>query len=249
MHASLRAMLAALLLAAVFAFPGGIAPGSEPARVWSRRRWVSAAAGVSVAYVFVDLLPELSALNRVLVEAGGGEAVFFAEQRIYLLVLVGFVVMYGLQHFVLHSRRQARSGPDRERVDPAYELQLAGFAVYGALIGYLLVERAEDGPATLATYVAAMTIHFVVVNHSLWEEDEETYARKGRWWLAGSVIAGCLVGIVLPLSEVAFARLFAILAGGVTITSLGAELPDDRRGRFWPFCVGALAYAVLLVLV
>ncbi len=247
MDPSLTAMLASIVLAATFALPGGVAPGSEPSTVWSRRRWISAAAGVSVAYVFVDVLPELSSLNRVLVEAGGGESALFAEQRIYILVLVAFVVMYGLQHFVVKARGQERSETDRESVEPAYVLQLAGFAVYAALIGYLLVERAEDGPVTLATYAAAMAIHFVIVNHSLAEEHEASYGQKGRWWLAGSVVAGCLVGLALPLSEVAFARLFAILAGGVTITSLGAELPDDRRGRFWPFCAGALAYAVLLM--
>ena len=249
MDASSVALLVSIALAAVFAFPGGVAPGSEPARMWSRRRWVSAAAGVSVAYVFVDVLPELGALNRVLVEAGGGESALFAEQRIYFLVLVAFVVMYGLQHFVIQSRRREGSESGHEHADSAYALQLAGFAAYAALIGYLLVERAEDGPATLATYAAAMAIHFVIVNHSLAEEHGEPYGRRGHWWLAGSVVAGCLAGMLLPLSEVAFARLFAILAGGVTMTSLGAELPEDRRGRFWPFCIGAVAYAFLLMVV
>lgn len=247
MDASVLAVLASIVLAAMFALPGGVAPGSEPSAIWARRRWISAAAGVSVAYVFVDVLPELSSLNRVLVEAGGGESALFAEQRIYILVLVAFVVMYGLQHFVVKARGRGPSEAEREGVEPAYLLQLAGFAFYAALIGYLLVERAEDGPVTVATYTAAMAIHFVIVNHSLSEENEESYGRKGRWWVAGSVVAGCLVGLALPLSEVAFARLFAILAGGVTITSLGAELPDDRRGRFWPFCAGALAYAALLM--
>lgn len=247
MDASVLAVLASIVLAAMFALPGGGAPGSEPSAVWSRRRWISAAAGVSVAYVFVDVLPELSSLNRVLVEAGGGEGALFAEQRIYILVLVAFVVMYGLQHFVVTARGREPSESGRESVEPAYLLQLAGFAIYAALIGYLLAERAAEGPLTVATYAAAMAIHFVIVNHSLAEAHEESYRRKGRWWLAGSVVVGCLVGLALPLSEVAFARLFAILAGGVTITSLGAELPDDRRGRFWPFCAGALAYAVLLM--
>lgn len=247
MDASMLAVLASIVLAAMFALPGGVAPGSAPSAVWSRRRWISAAAGVSVAYVFVDVLPELSSLNRVLVEAGGGEDALFAEQRIYLLVLVAFVVMYGLQHFVVTARSRGSSEAEREGVEPAYLLQLAGFAVYAALIGYLLVERAEDGPITVATYTAAMAIHFVIVNHSLAGEHAEPYGRTGRWWLAGSVVVGCLIGLALPLSEIAFARLFAILAGGVTITSLGAELPDDRRGRFWPFCAGALAYAVLLM--
>jgi hypothetical protein len=249
MDASVMAVLASIVLAAIFALPGGVARGSEPSAVWSRRRWISAAAGVSVAYVFVDVLPELGELNSVLVEAGGGESALFAEQRIYILVLVAFVVMYGLQHFVMTTHRSERSETDRVGPEPAYLLQMAGFAIYAGLIGYLLVERAEDGPVTLATYAAAMAIHFVIVNHSLAEEHEESYRRKGHWWLACSVVAGCLVGLALPLSEVAFARLFAILAGGVTITSLGAELPDDRRGRFWPFCAGALAYAVLLMTV
>lgn len=247
MDASVLAVLASIALAAVFAFPGGIAPGAEPARIWSRRRWISAAAGVSVAYVFVDVLPELSERNRVLVEASGGEVARFAEQRIYVLVLLAFVVMYGLQHFVMQSRREPASAAGHERADPAYVLQLAGFAAYAALIGYLLVERAEEGLVPLIAFVAAMAIHFVIVNHSLGEEHEESYGRRGHWWLAGSVVAGCLAGMALPLSEVAFARLFAILAGGVTITSLRAELPDDRRGRFWPFCAGAVAYAVLLM--
>ena len=44
--------------------------------------------------------------------------------------------------------------------------------------------------------------------------------------------------MMTPLPEVLLARLFAVLAGGVVITSLGAELPDDREGRFWPFCLG-----------
>ena len=249
MDSSLQAVLASLALAAVFAFPGGVAPGAEPVRIWSRRRWVSAAAGVSVAYVFVDVLPELSALNGLLVEARGGKDAVFAEQRIYVIVLAAFVLMYGLQHFVMQTRRQEGLGQDRERVDPARALQLAGFAAYAALIGYLLVERAEDGPTTLATYAAAMAIHFVIVNHSLGEELEKSYERWGRWLLAGSVLAGCLFGLAWPLSEAAFARLFAILAGGVTITSLGAELPDDRQGRFWPFCVGATAYAALLTII
>jgi hypothetical protein len=248
MSASVLAIIASVALAAVFAFPGGVAPGTEPARIWSRRRWISAAAGVSVAYVFVDVLPELAALNPVLVGASGKESAPFAEQRIYVLVLLAFIVMYGLQHYVMQSSRTERPSADEGRIDPTYVLQIAGYAAYAALIGYLLVERTEDGPVVLASYTAAMAIHFLIVNHSLGEEHEEAYNRRGRWWLAGSVVAGCLAGLALPLSEIAFARLFAVLAGGVTITSLRAELPDDRQGRFWPFCIGAIVYAAVLML-
>jgi hypothetical protein len=50
------------------------------------------------------------------------------------------------------------------------------------------------------------------------------------------------------LSGVAVARMFAVLAGGVVITSLRTELPDDRVGRFWPFCLSAVLFGIVLML-
>jgi hypothetical protein len=245
---SLASLFAALLLACVFLLPGGVDGADDGERpLWSRRRWISAASGVSVAYVFVDVLPELGAQSGTIVAAAGRSALF-AEQRIYLLALAAFVVFYGLQHMVLSSRVRRRGevveGGTRDGV---YWLHVGGFAAYGALIGYLLVERAEQGMATVAVYALAMAIHFLIVGHSLSEEHGRAYREGGRRWLAASVLAGWAIGATLSLSEVAFARMFALLAGGVVITSLNAELRDERDGRFWPFCLGAAAFAVLLL--
>jgi hypothetical protein len=248
MDATTASLLAAGLLAGVFAVGAGSSrEGAEASS--QRRRWlvVSAAAGVSVAYVFVDLLPELAAQNRVLRQAGG-ESMQFAEQRIYLLALLSFVVMYGLEHLVLGRREQRRHAVEQRQRDAIYWLHLIGFAAYGALIGSLLVERGERGLLSLALYAFAMAVHFVVVNHSLSEEHGELYRQHGHWVLAASVIVGWGLGRIEPLSDAGFARLFALLAGGVVITSLRAELPDDRRGRFWPFCGSAVAFSALLVL-
>lgn len=247
MDVTTGSLLAAALIAGVFAL--GVGSGKESAEASSqRRRWlvVSAAAGVSVAYVFVDLLPELAAQNRVLREAGG-ESLQFAEQRIYVLALLSFVVMYGLEHLVLARREQRRHAIEHRQRDAVYWLHLIGFAAYGALIGSLLVEREERGLLSLAVYTFTMAVHFVVVNHSLSEGHGELYRRQGHWVLAASVLIGWGLGRIEPLSDAVFARLFALLAGGVVITSLRAELPDDRRGRFWPFCISAVGFSLLLM--
>jgi hypothetical protein len=236
----------AAILALVYA-SGTWLGGHGAEGVWARRRWVSVAAGVSVAYVFVDVLPELGAQHRTFREAAG-EGLLFAEQRIYVLALLSFVVLYGLEHMVLASRERRREGAAAGVADPVYWLHLGGFAAYSALIGYLLVERAERGPLPLAVYGLAMALHFMIVDHSLREEHGRIYDRGGHWVLAASVLVGWMAGAATPLSEVVFARLFAVLAGGVVITSLKAELPGEREGRFWPFCLGAAAYAVLLFL-
>ncbi|MCL4763563.1 MAG: hypothetical protein KJ018_17605 [Burkholderiales bacterium] len=247
MDASLGPALAALLLAGVYAAGAGAGRETrEAAPGHGKRAIASAAAGVSIAYVFVDLLPELAEQNRAL-RAAAGEPLLFAEQRIYVLALLSFTVMYGIEHIVL-GRRDARSEAVASgRRDAVYWIHLAGFAAYSALIGYLLVEREDRGPDALAVYALAMAVHFLVVNHSLAEEHGAMYRTHGRFVLAASVAAGWLLGTVAQLAPGAFARLFAVLAGGVVITSLRSELPDGRRGRFWPFCLAAAAFAVLLM--
>src|SRR5262245_26386655 len=246
MELPLGSLGAALVLALVYALGAWLdRHGAEG--MWAHRRWVSMAAGVSVAYVFVDVLPELAAQHMTFRRAAG-ESLLFAEQRIYVLALLSFVVLYGLEHMVLAARARRREATAAGAADPVYWLHLGGFAAYSALIGYLLIERAERGPMALAVYGLAMALHFLVVDHSLREEHGRIYDRGGHWILAASVLAGWVVGMTTPFSEVVFARLFAVLAGGVVITSLKAELPGEREGRFWPFCLGAVAYALLLIL-
>jgi hypothetical protein len=244
---SLGSLGVAVILALVYALGAWLNESDAGERVWTRRRWVSVAAGVSVAYVFVDVLPELAAQHETFRKAAG-EGLLFAEQRIYVLALLSFVALYGLEHMVLASRERRHEAAAAGAGNPVYWLHLGGFAAYSALIGYLLVERAERGALALAVYGVAMALHFLIVDHSLREEHGGVYDRGGHWVLAASVLAGWLLGATTPLSEVVFARLFAVLAGGVVITSLKAELPGEREGRFWPFCLGAVAYAVLLFL-
>jgi len=169
------------------------------------------------------------------------------EQRIYALALLSFVVIYGLEHMVLVNREHRRKSVAAGDADAVFWLQLAGYAAYSALIGYLVIERAERGVLPLVAYTFAMAVHFLIVDHALEEEHGRAYQAWGRRLLAASVLVGWLIGVMAPLSEVAIARLFAVLAGGVVITSLRAELPDDREGRFWPFCIGAMVFAAALI--
>ena len=210
-------LLAAGVLAGVYALRAGAGEGGILARMLKHRRAISAATGVSVAYVFLDILPELAARNQALLRAAGD--VIFAEQRIYLPALISFVVMYGIDHIVLSHRDHRRDKVARREADALYWLHLGGFAAYSALIGYLLSERVERGLFTLVIYMLAMAVHFIVVGHSLAEEHGHLYRRQGHW----------------------------VLAGGVVITSLRSELPDDRTGRFWPFCLGSTAFAGVLL--
>lgn len=215
--------------------------------VMPRSRWLSAAGGISVAYVFVHLLPDLAEEQETIREAVG-EALAFVETHAYLVALLGLATFYGLERSVKVSRRRRR---DRGEEDAAssgvFWLHTASFTLYNALIGYLLLHREQPSVGGLLLFAFAMAVHFVVNDYGLRKDHKGTYDRIGRWVLAGAVLAGWTLGLVVEVSEAFLAVLFAFLAGGVIMNVLKEELPEERESSFWAFALGAALYAAILI--
>jgi len=237
-----------LIVAVVFALVYASASWLYPFQIKFHKHWLSVAAGVSVAYVFLDILPELNLHQEKLLEHATGETMFAAEKLVYIAALIGFVFFYGLQHMVLASSAgKPHDGHDGSAL--AFWMELAGFAIYSWLIGYLLVEIAEEGERSLGLYAAAMGMHLLVVGHTLVDEHGRAYDRWAWWILAASVVSGWLVATNVPIPHDLISRLFAFIAGGVVMTSMHEELPDGEDGRFWWFLGGSGIYALVLLLV
>jgi hypothetical protein len=207
-----------------------------------RSRWLSLAGGVSVAYVFLHLLPELAEGRDEL--AGVADAIRL-EHATFLVAMIGLVVFYGLERLV---RRHRRGRADHERSAPGvFWLHLGSFSLYNLLIGYLLGDVAAGGPAALLLFSLAMLLHFVVTDFGLHADHPGDYRRVGRWVLAASVASGWLLGAALEIPESATIGLTAFLAGGVILNVLKEELPDERQSRFGAFAAGVGVYAALLM--
>jgi uncharacterized membrane protein YeaQ/YmgE (transglycosylase-associated protein family) len=214
-----------------------------------RSRWLSAAGGISVAYVFAHLLPELGEGQRRVADEAPG-VLPFLEDHVYLVALVGLAVFYGVERSSLESRRARRAkGGQDQTGGAAYWLSIASFATYNALIGYLLVRGEAETARSLLLFTLALAVHFVVNDYGLREHHKDAYRQLGRWLLAVGVLAGWLAGVLTHISEAALALVLAFIAGGVVLNVLKEELPGERRARFWSFALGAFAYASLLQLV
>lgn len=246
---------AAVGLAAVHLLAGKL----RALEVIPRSRWLSAGGGISVAYIFVHVLPELADGQKSIARAteGAGHPVRFLEHHVYLVALLGLCVFYGLE--LLARRSSAAKSPDeraagRRDEDEAgitrpgiFWVHIVSFALYNGLIGYLLLHREEPGSGGLATFAAAMAMHFLVNDHGLRHHYKGRYDRYGRWILSCMVVAGWGLGAVTRIGEAAIAVFFALLAGGVIFNALKEELPEDRRSRFGVFALGAAGYAALLL--
>ncbi|MEN9518253.1 MAG: hypothetical protein RLZZ381_841 [Cyanobacteriota bacterium] len=214
-----------------------------------RNIWLSFASGVSVAYVFVHILPELSQAQET-VTGAVGEALSFLEHHVYLLALLGLAIFYGLERAAIVSRqRNQKEGKGDVTEIGVFWLHIVSFAFYNALIGYLLLHREEAGVLSLFFFFLAMALHFVVNDFGLRENHKHVYHKLGRWILAAAIIVGWAIGVGSELSPAAIALLFAFLAGGVILNVLKEELPEERQSRFWAFALGSGIYAVLLLAV
>lgn len=214
-----------------------------------RSRWLSFGSGISVAYVFVHLLPELAAGQEVLEKA----AIPFltaVESHVWLMALLGLAVFYGLERAAKRSRRKDTSGPGEDRTGrEVFWLHIGSFAIYNVLIGYLLLHRPETGLSALLLFWFAMLLHFVVNDHGLREQHRGDYIGTGRWVLALAVMGGWVLGLAVEVGEAAVAVLLAFLGGGVVLNVMKEELPEDRESSFASFAAGTAGYTALLLAV
>lgn len=208
-----------------------------------RSPWLSAAGGISVAYVFLHVLPELGERQGAIEEAGG-LGLAFLEHHVYVMALAGLGLFYGLERAAKSARDRDDGGSEGALV---FWLHIASFSVYNALIGYLLLHRETPGLQSLLLYSFALTLHFVVNDYGLREDHKGAYDRIGRWILTAAIFVGWGIGLVSEIHEAALAVLFAFLAGGIVLNTLKEELPKERESRFWAFALGGVAYATLLL--
>lgn len=196
-----------------------------------RSIWLSIAGGISVAYVFVHLLPKLAEGQEVIAEALGQGFLALLESHMYLLSLVGLATFYGLQRAASSSRgleRRKGAGEDRASIG-VFWLHISSFTAYNAIIGYLLLRREEGVSQGLLLFFLAMALHFVVNDHGLREQHKPAYHRIGRWVLSAAILLGWVLGLLADIPEFAVAAITAFLAGGIVLNVLKEELPEERE--------------------
>ncbi len=238
--ATIETGAAALLFAATFLAGGRVHPFRPLVR--DHRSVVSFGAGMSAAYVFVHLLPELSEVRQQFVESVEAP-LRFEGMAIYFLALVGFLVFYGLDHLRAHLRES----PEAARFGLSFKLHVGGFAAYAGLVSYLLVNSLGETPTDTGLYAVAIAFHFLSVEHALRREYGAAFERSGRFVLAGMCLLGWAVGLLFALPPYALALLVAFLSGAIIMNSLIMELPSEKDGRFLPFVSGGVAYGLLLL--
>lgn len=235
----LSAFIVALIVV-THLFAGKIA-GLNPL---SRRKWLSLAGGISVAFVFLHIIPELSDMQKSLTEKLLPP---FFENDLFVIAMCGILLFYGVERGIIHYREEYSTKKSAEE-QTVFWSHVGIFALFNIIIGYYLHNkfRVEDISSFLT--VLAVCFHLLIVDYSLLIHHNKLYEKKGRWLMIIAVISGWAFGIVFTIPDYISSILFALLSGAIVINSFKEELPKEKESNYVFFLIGTFVYTLLLIL-
>lgn len=198
-------------------------------------RFLSVGGGIAIAYVFVDLLPNLSESDELIRHLLSGIFPYF-ERHVYVLALCGFLLFFIV---------------DRTKTlvweNTAYWLSLGSYALLNFFIGYAVAYKDDPSIQPLALFTFAMALHYFTNDYTLTKDNAIAYESYGKWVLISSLTIGWAVGNWFIISDAAIALINAFIAGGVIMNVTRHELPANNPNSTTTFLLGSLFYTVILL--
>ncbi len=184
--------------------------------------------GLAAAYVFLHLFSELDSAHA------------FIGDRIYLLVLMGFIVFYGVENTISHAHEVREEISRRSLV-----LRLGFAALYNMLLVFTLGEQMPDNPILSGMFAVTLGLHLMAGDVGMMKRFGKQYTNRSLFLLAGSLGLGLFLSIVLQPGALIVDVLTASLAGFIIFNVFHEEISPTRDTRMRWFMFGALGFSGL----
>lgn len=209
------------------------------------RAFVSFSGGVAVAYVFLEMLPNLVEYNKPIGEylIKNHWLTSFTELLIYIVSLFGFLIYYG---FDLIAERYKDRGHNDKLV---YGLHLSMFCLYNFLITYTMSLRAISSITATILFSIAMALHFILTDQKFCRLYKFQFNHFGRFLLIAALLIGWLFSVIFdPVNVMVVALMVSFLAGSVLLNVFREELPTVGMTSYVWFTSGAFLVTIVLLL-
>lgn len=197
-------------------------------------RFLSFAAGISFAYVFVDLLPALEQGQPVLKRTFEDFIPYF-DRHAYLIALMGVLFYYGI-----HTQSLGTSKFN-------FWTSITGYLIFNFFVGATLSDSSNPDIQPLALYTFALGMHYFIRDHSAGNENIGLYEKQARWCLVVALFLGFIIGTLAKIPDSIIAIVISFLAGGILLNALRYELPKREQLGYCFFVLGSLFYTALVL--
>lgn len=201
--------------------------------VW-KGNFLSFAAGISFAYVFVDLLPQLEKGQSVL-KRSFGDILPYLDRHTYVIALLGVLFYYGL-----HT--QPKTNSDRN-----FWMSMGGYSLFNFFVGASLSDGNNPEIQPLLLFTIAMGMHYFIADHSANIENAALYNQKARWLLVLALFLGYIVGYMTRIPDTVVAIAVSFISGGVLLNVLRYEIPKREQVGYYFFLMGSLIFTLIIL--
>ena len=188
--------------------------------------------GLAAAYVFLHIFAELDKAHQVI------------GDRIYLLILAGFVAFYAIENHIRHAT------PEGESVSRhSYNLRLAFQTLYSVLLVFTLSEQLPENHLLSAMFAVTLGLHVMATDIGMMKRFGQQFARHGHFILAASLVTGLLLSLLLEPGKMLIDILSASLAGFIIFTVFHEEISQTRETKIRWFLGGTLSFTALHLII
>jgi len=193
----------------------------------NKMKFISVSAGVSVAYIFLIMLPE------IYVES------FSISKVLFLSILFGFGAFHIIEKYIRQNFTGTALRKEHRMVHSSTSF------VYFFVVGFLLVKLAEND-SNLAAFLLFIPILLHIVIDSL--PRRHTQKTHLRALSASAPFLGALIATILDIGRAGNVILLGIVGGALLYTVVRESLPREREGKPLYFLTGVFLFTIIVLL-
>ncbi len=194
---------------------------------------ISLGGGMAVAYVFLQLIPEVEQTHA------------FIGDAIHFFILIGFIIFYSIERYLLLLRLKS---PTDSNSDFIFHLHLALAWIYNWLIIFTMPEQIETSAFHAVISTVAISLHLLYKDYILQVSHARAFNIWGRYVLASAPLIGWAMETYMGPTKMISDIAIAMLSGYVLYNVFNDELPNIEKSSFLLFISGIGIYLTLSVL-
>ena len=189
----------------------------------------SLGAGISLAYVFLHLIPQLTGP---------------LQTNLLLVALLGITIPY-----TLNSVQAQRKNSD----NLAGYGRLINFAIINYVYAYSMPSFLYSRPEEAILYVLAISGHVLMADRTMASEHPLIFRNRLRWIGSAALMTGSVHAAILerlighPINDISIIYASAFVTGGIIMTVFHEELPEPSASRSKWFILGLTVMTGLLL--
>ena len=218
--------LLSLILAGILSFADYITEHIYSKKVRTNQKLISFSAGIAIAYIILNLFPEISTFALI------------DGKKIFLYALLGFASLNLVEQYVYKGLQIKNPTSYHENIHIIY------FFVYNLFIGIVLVNFALRGLTQTLLFFVPFLLYIVV---EILPQKFKFKSSIAKISYSMAPLFGALAGIIyIDFAISVFGELIAFITGTLLYIVIRESLPSNKAEKPLYFLIGVSFYSLII---